>query len=107
MLECAIRELEEELCITPVDPYYAGHNQFQFTDGYSMDLHAHVAFDFKGNPSETEEAIPNWFPLDQIPYEKMWDDEKLWLPLVLKRKNVKGRYLYHGEKVLDHHVEYL
>ena len=38
----------------------------------------------RGEPVETEEMRPRWFALSEIPYEKMWSDDILWLPLFLK-----------------------
>jgi hypothetical protein len=27
---------------------------------------------------------PQWFPIDAIPYDKMWPDDRFWLPLLLQ-----------------------
>lgn len=45
---------------------------------------------FTGTPTETDEAIPMWFPLDALPFHEMWDDDHTWLPLLLAGK------LFHG-----------
>ncbi|WP_257293913.1 8-oxo-dGTP diphosphatase [Endozoicomonas sp. YOMI1] len=105
LLECAIREVQEELCITPVNPEFFGESRFQFTDGYSIHVHTYVARDFTGSPEETDEAIPLWFSLDQIPYEEMWADDIVWLPEMLKGNKFKGRYLFDGDRMLDYHLE--
>ena len=59
-LECGIREVREELHITPLGLRKIGENLFQFTDGYSIHVHVFVAADFLGEPTETEEAAPLW-----------------------------------------------
>ncbi|WBA83099.1 8-oxo-dGTP diphosphatase [Endozoicomonas sp. GU-1] len=105
LLECAIREVQEELCITPVNPEFCGESCFQFTDGYSIHVHTYVARDFTGSPTETDEAIPLWFSLDQIPYEEMWADDIIWLPEMLKGNRFKGRYLFDGDRMLDYHLD--
>ncbi|WP_422489056.1 8-oxo-dGTP diphosphatase [Endozoicomonas sp. ALE010] len=105
LLECAIREVQEELCITPVNPEFCGESCFQFTDGYSIHVHTYVARDFTGSPAETDEAIPLWFSLDQIPYEEMWADDIIWLPEMLKGNRFKGRYLFDGDRMLDYHLD--
>jgi len=33
---------------------------------------------------ETEEMKPEWFSIDEIPYDKMWDDDSYWMPRILK-----------------------
>jgi 8-oxo-dGTP diphosphatase len=70
--QAAIREVQEELCITPHGVHEAGLLRFQFTDGHSIEGTVFTAGDYEGTPTETDEAIPLWTPLDAIPYEEMW-----------------------------------
>ncbi len=107
MLECAIREVQEELCITPINPQFIGESLFQFTDEYSIHVHTYLAHDYDGTPTETDEAIPLWFDLDNIPYDEMWEDDKIWLPYLLKGQRFKGRYLFDGKTMLDHKLDLL
>ena len=37
-----------------------------------------------------------WYDFDKVPFERMWDDDKFWLPRVLDGKNVKGIF-HFGE----------
>jgi 8-oxo-dGTP diphosphatase len=104
-LAAAIRELEEELRITPRELRHAGENSFQFVDGYSIHVHVFVARDFAGEPTETDEAVPLWFPLDAIPYTEMWQDDRLWVPLALAGRRFAGRFLFDGDRMLDHALE--
>ena len=63
--------------------------------------------DFEGEPTETEEAAPIWVPVDAIPYEEMWEDDYLWVPLVLNGTRFLGRYLFDDDIMLDHELEVL
>jgi hypothetical protein len=27
---------------------------------------------------------PEWFSIDEIPFDKMWEDDKYWMPRILK-----------------------
>jgi 8-oxo-dGTP diphosphatase len=101
-LEAAIRETREEVCVTPLDLSYAGVNLFQFVDGYSIHVHVFKASDFEGDPKETDEATPLWAPVDEIPYQEMWEDDRLWIPLVLEGVRFSGRYVFDGDRMLDH-----
>ena len=105
-LEAAIREAQEELCITPLNLSYAGENLFQFVDGYSIHVHVFKADDYKGEPTETDEASPIWSPVDAIPYEEMWEDDKLWIPHVLDGVRFYGRYLFDDDVMLDYALDY-
>jgi len=102
--ECAVREVEEELCITPSDVQAHGELRFQFIDGYSIHVHVYLAKEFTGTPEETDEAIPLWFATDAIPYEEMWEDDKIWLPEVLNGKNIDGKFIFDGDRMLDHEL---
>ena len=107
LLECAVREVQEELRITPQGLRYAGDNAFQFADGYSIHVSVYVAPAFEGTPAETDEAAPLWFPLDAIPYDEMWEDDRLWLPLALAGRAFTARYTFDGDAMLDHAVDLL
>jgi 8-oxo-dGTP diphosphatase len=106
-IECAAREAEEELRIVPTGLRYAGENRFQFVDGYSIHVHVFKATGLRGKPAETDEAIPVWAPLDRIPYEEMWEDDRLWLPLVLEDVRFSGRYVFDGDRMVDHELDVL
>ncbi len=105
--QCAVREVQEELHITPQNPRYCGENLFQFTDGYSLHCYVYLSEDFSGTPTETDEAIPLWFGLNDIPYEEMWEDDKYWLPLVLAGKQFSARYIFDGDDMLDYQIDLL
>ena len=103
--EGAVREVEEELCITPLDPVYVGENRFQFVDGYSIHAAVFRATAFTGVPTETDEATPFWFDLSRLPYDQMWEDDPLWLPHVIAGRRFSGRFIFDGDLMLDHAIE--
>lgn len=96
-LAAIVRETQEELCITPLDPVKLG--ELWFSMGELPDIHCHVyrAGDFTGTPTETEEAIPLWARVDAIPYSRMWEDDVLWLPLLLGGTTFLGRFVFERE----------
>ncbi len=102
---CAIREVQEELHVTPVDPVRVGQHAFQFVDGYSIFVHVYRAVDLIGNPKETEEATPLWCDINAIPYEEMWADDRYWLPLVLGEQQFAGRWIFEGDAMLDYELD--
>jgi len=104
-LQGAIREVQEELCVTPVDVEYCGELAFQFVDGLSIHVEVFRAADCEGEPQETEEAVPLWTPLDQIPFEKMWADDRYWIPLMLARQKFSGRFLFDEDVMLGYEIQ--
>jgi 8-oxo-dGTP diphosphatase len=104
-LECAIRETQEELLITPEGVSFAAELFFHAYDFPRIHAFAYVAHSFTGVPQETDEAIPVWYPFDQIPFERMWQDDKYWLPRVLKGETLKGKFTFKGESLIDYTID--
>lgn len=104
-MECAIRETNEELIINPLNVRPAGELLFHAEDDMPR-IHGYVfvATDFEGTPTETDEALPLWFDISDIPYDEMWDDDRLWLEKVLRGDSVTGYFTFEGERLLDHRV---
>ena len=103
--EGAIREVREELCVTPTGVAEAGELFFQFVDGYSLHGTVFTAGGFEGALCETREAAPLWTPIDAIPYGRMWADDALWLPLLLAGRRFRGFFIFDGDAMLDSLVE--
>lgn len=100
--EAAIREVEEEIVITPTGVVELGELRFQFVDGYSIHVRVFVADDFKGTPTETDEAVPLWFSVDAVPYDEMWADDILWFPMMFAGQAFTGRFIFDDDTMLDH-----
>lgn len=103
-LKAAIRETEEEVCIVPNGLKMVSVHYFHFLDGYKLKAYAYIANDFEGVPASTDEADPFWCDIDKVPYEKMWEDDKLWLPDALKGKKQTGYFTFDGEKMLSEKI---
>ena len=102
---CAVREVREELGVTPLDLHHFGDHRFQFVDGYSILVYVYRATDFSGTPIETDEAVPLWVAVTEIPFEEMWEDDRLWLPLLIEGRRFSGRWIFDGDRMLDYHLD--
>jgi len=103
-IQCACREVDEELCIRISEVRGCGRLRFQFADHYSIDVQVFIANQYSGSPTETDEAVPLWFNFNDIPYADMWEDDVLWLPRVLAGDCVDGRFVFDGDKMLAHEL---
>jgi 8-oxo-dGTP diphosphatase len=104
-MEGAIREVQEELCVTPTGVRRAGELSFQFVDGYSLHGTVFTASGFQGQLCETREAAPLWTPVGEIPYQRMWADDALWLPMLLEGRGFSGFFIFDGDTMLDWRVD--
>ena len=98
--QAIIRECQEELHITPHNPVKMGELHFAMSDIPDIHCHVFMAADFDGEPTATREANPLWTAVEEIPYEKMWEDDQYWLPQMLAGEVFNARFLFEGEKVL-------
>ena len=98
-LQCVIRETQEELLITPLNPRKIGELWFSMSDSPHILCHVFRADDHLGTPTETDEAVPLWTSIESIPYTRMWEDDCHWLPLLLKETHFHGRFIFKGESM--------
>lgn len=96
-LEAVIRETQEELHISPLHPRKLGELHFVMSDCPDILCHVYRAEDFTGTPTETDEAVPIWTPINEIPWQRMWEDDHHWLPLLLENTTFLGRFVFQGE----------
>ena len=98
-----IREVEEEISVKPTkykkvgllefDEYYKGNKEH-------LVLHLYITTEWIGEPTESEEMLPKWFKIDEIPYENMFDDDRYWLPFILDGKKIKAYFEFDQEWIL-------
>lgn len=96
----ACREVLEEILVT-IDPknlVKAGEVEFIFPEssGWHHEVHIFTCHHWEGTPTETSEIKPQWVSSSEIPFEKMWDDAKYWLPKILRREPI-GAKIFYGE----------
>ena len=103
-IQAAIRETREEVCIEVRSAQWMGRLRFDFADGYRLKGHVFVSRDWTGTPQATDEADPVWFRPDEIPYDRMWRDDALWMPHLLKGRVFDGRFRFDGQRMLTHRV---
>ncbi len=104
-LDCAVREAQEELGITPLGAVRCGELRFQFLDGYALLGYVFLATGYEGEPRETDEAVPIWTPVRAVPYQEMWADDALWFPHLLAGRGFRGRFVFDGDRMIDHQLD--
>lgn len=108
--QAAVREAREEIGVTisETDAQQIGRLRFAFAEhpDWAFDCHVFIATAWDGTPQETEEMAPAWHAIEAIPFDRMWIDDKHWLPRALAGEYVDGAFSFggDGEFLLDHAV---
>lgn len=102
ILEAAKRELFEESSLKSDDLKEIGLIDFEFVgDPQILEVHVFTTSKFEGEPTESSEMRPQWFNVNDIPFDTMWPDDHLWFPLFLNGTKFKGYFLFEGhDKIL-------
>jgi 8-oxo-dGTP diphosphatase / 2-hydroxy-dATP diphosphatase len=106
--ENLVREMQEESGITPTKFEKRGVLYFEFKEipEQIYEVNVFAINDYIGELIETDEMKPQWFDVNELPWNEMWSDDIHWYPLFLKGKNFRGNFLFDGqEKVIRHELE--
>lgn len=102
------REAEEEIGVKVLDMNKVAEIAFHFATKPEWDqlVHVYLGEKWNGDPTESEEMKPQWFSVEQIPFETMWPDDKFWLPRVIAGEQVQGSFTFgDGDVILEQKVE--
>ncbi|MEX0672857.1 MAG: 8-oxo-dGTP diphosphatase [Candidatus Paceibacterota bacterium] len=99
--DAARRELKEEAGIDALEVEKLGRIAY-WVRGQHDPIHMHVFLvdEYAGEPVETEEMRPQWFHIDELPFENMWESDRHWLPVALERVPFSGWFIYDEDDKL-------
>ena len=103
--QAAHREVKEECGLNLNSLRKFALITFEFVETkHIMEGHMYTSDDFTGEPVETDEMKPQWYPLDEVPYDKMWQDDRIWWPLWQKNRNFIAYFKFLNNDVLLEHT---
>jgi 8-oxo-dGTP pyrophosphatase MutT (NUDIX family) len=106
--QTAKREAEEEIGIVPKSIQEVAKLNFYFPNqpDWDQQVITYLCTKWSGKPKETEEMRPKWFDKFDLPYKKMWPDDKLWLPHTIEGKYVKANFTFgEGDVIADYNIK--
>jgi len=100
--ESAVREIEEEsrIKVSRLEKMGVIDFEFQKAPGDILEVHFFHILDYKGEAIETEEMRPRWFDIEKLPYNKMWPDDRYWMPIFLRGEKFKGRIYFKDQNTI-------
>lgn len=97
-LQAAVREIAEEsgLCVAPSDLREVATVTFRFPARPTWDMlvSVFVGDHISGHAQESDEIAPRWYPVDDLPVQGMWDDNRYWLPQVLDGQHLQAEFVF-------------
>lgn len=108
--QCLLRETREELGIVPM--------KYEKVAVYTRDCSlsdepfiaentVYICTEWQGEPTESDEAKElAWYPIDDLPFDDMTSDRRMWLPQVLAGEKIKGTFAYdQNDQLTTHSIE--
>ncbi|MFA5421088.1 MAG: 8-oxo-dGTP diphosphatase [Patescibacteria group bacterium] len=93
--EAVVRELHEESGVIARELEKIGVLEFEFENSPEiLEVHIFNITSFNNEPTETEEMMPKWFNIEEIPFDLMWPDDEHWVPYFLEDKKFIGKFLF-------------
>jgi 8-oxo-dGTP diphosphatase len=104
----AAREMFEETGIRVNRLRFNGILNFYLGESKELDqtVFAFSCHKFTGKTRRRREGKLRWFPISQIPYDDMWEDDRLWLPLLLDGRSFIGDFYFTDkyQKLICHKI---
>lgn len=95
MEAAALREIEEEFGVRVRKIEKRGEISFELRQEEKLVLmHTFLATEWEGEPTKSEEMKPEWFDVEAIPYNQMWQSDHEWLPLILSGQRIEAHFTY-------------
>jgi 8-oxo-dGTP pyrophosphatase MutT (NUDIX family) len=102
--ESFVREYEEESTIKVTKYEKWGVIEFEFKDNPEiLEVHFYKVLEYSGDAKETDEMKPQWFKKSEIPYNKMWPDDRYWMPMFLRGKKFRGKIFFENQDVISYY----
>jgi len=91
-VDAVVREVAEESGLIVAAPALSRAAWLNFVfparPAWDQTAEVFVTSSFRGEPAESDELIPRWFPVGGLPLDGMWNDARYWLPVVLAGEQV-------------------
>lgn len=96
--ECVIRETKEEVGIELDRAHLVETAIITFHAAGIPDFKVHIFRTrvFSGTPTETDEMIPDWYDIEDLPTERMLESDREWFVKAINGNKFRANVYYKG-----------
>ena len=109
--QAIVREVREETGLSIRDLRDHGTLTFYLGDTREPTYMVYVfsTTRFEGELRPSDEGVPAWHPEDALPYDRMWPDDRVWVPHMLAGRRVRGVFRLSPDlkRLVSHELEVL
>lgn len=100
----AQREVQEEIKVQIHEPTKVAELACIFSQcpTWNQLIHVYLVENWTGEPQESDEMKPQWFPATKLPFHTMWPDDPFWIPHVLQGKNLEASFTFEENDTIKH-----
>ena len=100
LIDCVVRETEEETCLVlhPEHLEKVAVITFHAANEPIFEVHCYRTGVFDGEPWETPSMVPGWYDINNLPFDRMLESDRHWLPNLIRGEKFRTN-VYYREKV--------
>jgi 8-oxo-dGTP diphosphatase len=110
IIAAACRELHEETGVMADEHNLRSRGSITFLfpnqPEWNQVVHVFTATRWTGEPAESDEMRPSWYPIDRVPFQQMWDDSRYWLPHILTGQVVQAQITFADDNATVRDVQF-
>jgi 8-oxo-dGTP pyrophosphatase MutT (NUDIX family) len=101
------REVLEETTLRLGKLIPVGELEFIFTGREDINnyVYAFLSYEYEGEPKDTGEGVLDWFSIKDLPLDRMWPDDRYWLPQALRGEFVNYRFYFSADNKIRKYID--
>ncbi len=103
VIDAIEREFKEETRITLKNPHLTAIIRIKKPKLIAK-IFVYKCLDWEGVAQESDEMTVKWYPIMDLPFEAMWENDKIWLPLVLNYTGISITLLHNQNTMLPRRI---